>query len=188
MSYVAWYESNTHHLTKTTGFACRHALRFMQQKPTHSTRCLETGTMLLLLSSHLIWIGLSLMLEIAINLSHFLPILPSLPQCRTEWFEFLTTPSPKLLFVSDCVDETFISTLQTGVIFTQQLIQKTIKSSIFLFVLEWKKRENMTPELPLFVRMAVNSTPILHVYCSLVSVVLYPHTAERRDVMGFTSR
>ena len=54
------------------------------------------------------------MLGIAINLSHFLlPPLPFslMPECRTEWFEFPTSAGPKLLFVSDCVDETFISTL-----------------------------------------------------------------------------
>ena len=125
------------------------------------------------------------MLGIAINLSHFLfLILLSSPQCRTEWFEFPTTPSPKLLFVSDCVDETFISTLQTGVIFTQQLIQKNMKKQHFPLCFGVEETGKHDPRVPLFVRMAVNSTPILHVYCSLVSVYIYPDSRQCMTILS----
>ena len=65
-------------------------------------------------SSYMTWIGLMLMLGIAKNLSHFLLSTPPPHLCSLNVeqnglnFKQLR---PKLLLVSDCVDETFISTL-----------------------------------------------------------------------------
>ena len=110
--------------SKTPGFSCWHALTFMQWKQTHSTLCFNSFCILWKSFWHIKHMSSCMTYDMDCTqgeachkffllslLVHPSTSLPPLPQCRTEWFEFPTTAGPKLLFVSDCLDETFISTL-----------------------------------------------------------------------------